>query len=219
MPPRPKLTTNPEPEERDRPNVADPLSEPTLHRRVWACYLHRGYTRAAFARALGTSWSVVQTWDLARSPNGGMSLASLIKVARVLGYTTDELCFGHQPPVGREPVLDASGIMKALAECNASAAARAAFAEHLTTTAARYQEVTRSYVHAWVGGWAAHAGSASPEDEALIAAVNARARAKAVVDARPLPADALSASDALGSRSAPSITVKADPGRTRRERR
>lgn len=209
-----------DPEEKDRPNVADPLSEPTLHRRVWACYLHRGYTRAGFARALGTSWSVVQTWDLGRSPNGGISLPSLIKVSRVLGFTVEELCFGKQAHgPGREPVLDDAGIMEVLAECRASAAVRAAFAEHLASTAGRFQQATRSYVQGWVTGWMANARTAEPEQEALISAVNSRARASAVSDMRRLPADARSADDALGTSPTPALpasTTRPAPNRVKR---
>lgn len=161
------------------PNVEDPLSEPVLHRRVWACYLHRGYTRASFARAMKTTWSVVQTWD--HGKRGQMSLKKLIDASRILNYSLDELCHGKQALVGREPVLDRKGIMEALSEAGASSEARAAFGRHMTSPEGQYQEITRAYVHGWVTCYM-QLGS---EPEALKRAVNARALSNAVASTAP----------------------------------
>lgn len=165
---------------KDLPNIGDPLSEPLRHRRLWACYLHRGYTRAAFARAMQTTWSVVQTWD--EGTRGSISLDKLILASQVLGYSLDELCHGKQTLIGREPPLDHAGVMATLREIDASADARAAFARHLDSTEARFQELTRSYVQGWITGYA-HGGAAG----ALVRGVNERALANAVASTAPSP--------------------------------
>lgn len=173
---------------KQRPNVADPLSEPLRHRRIWACYLHKGFTRASFARAMGTTWSVVQAWDLGK--RNSISLEKLILAGRVLGYSLDELCHGKQTLVGREPTLGHAAIMEALREIGASADARAAFARHLESAEGRYQELTRSYVQGWVSGY----GSGG-EALALARGVNERALANAVASTAPAAVD-LGGSDA-----------------------
>lgn len=169
--------------EHGRPNVADPMSEPSRHRRVWAAYLHRGYTRASFAKALGSTWSVVQAWDEGRAT---ISLQMLERVRDVLGFSLEQLCFGSRAmaAAGSEPVLDAAGMQSALRECNASVHARAAFAAHTQTLEGQLQDITRSYVHAWIAGWQARSDQEDAAEHALITAVNARAVTNAVGSAR-----------------------------------
>lgn len=82
------------PKHRAAPNVADPLSETTPGRRVHAAYLRAGFTRAEFQRALGVSYVTVDNWD----KGGAIRLENLLSAAEMLGYTMDELCYGHHPP-------------------------------------------------------------------------------------------------------------------------
>lgn len=170
------------------PNVADPLSEPTLNRRVWAAYLQRKYTRKSFAEAMETTYAVVHGWDHG-SPGRAMSLGKLQRASRLLGYTMDELCFGKQALIGRaEPVLDAAGIREALSEVNADIPTRAAFADHLTKEG-KFQEITRTYVHLWVSiHRQLRERGVSPEvaaAAALIEAVQGQAIAAAVAGTQP----------------------------------
>jgi transcriptional regulator with XRE-family HTH domain len=79
---------------RRAPNVADPLRESTPGRRVHAAYLAAGYTRAEFTRALGVSYVTVDNWDKGQT----IRLENLMRAAETLGYSMDELCYGHQPP-------------------------------------------------------------------------------------------------------------------------
>lgn len=76
-----------------KPNVADPLSESERHRRVWAAYLLRGYTRRSFARAIGTNYHTVNRWDAGAAT---ISLEMLERASELLGFTMDELCFGRR---------------------------------------------------------------------------------------------------------------------------
>jgi hypothetical protein len=78
---------------RTLPNVLDPLSEPTIGRRLWAAYLRAGYTRASFSRALGVSYPTVDKWDIDRSI---IDTVNLMEASQLVGYTMDELCFGRR---------------------------------------------------------------------------------------------------------------------------
>lgn len=168
-------------DEPDLPNAHDPLSEPLRHRRLWACYLHRGYTRATFAAAMETTYAVVHGWDH-HTREGGISLAKLEKASRILRFSMDELCFGkRQTLLGREPALSDEEIRDALAEVGATHEERTAFGEHAASPVGRYQEITRSYVHGWLSGYR---GSRGDVDRALVSGVNARAMSNAVASRR-----------------------------------
>lgn len=75
-----------------KPNVLDPLSEPTRHRRIWAAYLAAGFTRREFAQKLGTNYHTVNRWD---SGAATISLDMLERTSALVGFSMDELCFGH----------------------------------------------------------------------------------------------------------------------------
>jgi len=80
----------------ETPNAEDPLSEPTVNRRMWAAYLSRGHSRAEFARMLGVNYNAVQNWD--RGDNQ-MSLDTFLKACQLLNYSSDEIGYGRSTHV------------------------------------------------------------------------------------------------------------------------
>lgn len=80
------------PKKRPDPNVANPLAESSVNRRLWAAYLAKGYTRQSWSTLLGVSYTTVDNWDTETSTPG---LDFLIKAAPLVGYSLDELCFGR----------------------------------------------------------------------------------------------------------------------------
>jgi DNA-binding XRE family transcriptional regulator len=80
---------------RETPNHLDPLSEPTIVRRIWAAYLKAGHTRASFAREIDVSYQTLDRWDTGEVLP---SLEHVMLVASKLGYTVDQLCYGHRAP-------------------------------------------------------------------------------------------------------------------------
>jgi len=116
----------------ETPNAEDPLSEPTVNRRMWAAYLSRGHSRAEFARMLGVNYNAVQNWD--RGDNQ-MSLDTFLKACQLLNYSSDEIGYGRRSnvvhhnanslfeaetvramPVGSRSILNISRVLRLLAE-------------------------------------------------------------------------------------------------------
>lgn len=168
----------------ERPNVADPLSEPTRHRRLWAAYLAAGYTRREFAAKLGTNYHTVNRWDAGAA---AISLDMLERASALVRFSMDELCFGR--PSATAPTTPSSGALQrretALSDADIRAlldaqrvdpSTRAAFGEHAASPAGRYQSFTPAYIEAWCSAY----GSTRDEAAALQAAVNARAITEAV---------------------------------------
>lgn len=200
----------------DKPNVDDPLSEPTRHRRLWAAYLAAGLTRRQFAQLLDTNYHTVCRWDMGAAV---MSLEMLERASKVVGYSMDELCFGRgdapeAPPPAPQPVqqippvrqrepevpLSDAKVRALMDKHDVPAATRAAFGTHAVSPEGRYQTFTASYVEAWC---AAHAETGDPV-EALRAAVNARATGEAVAaGVAPVSAGALRAALTRGGRRNP----------------
>jgi transcriptional regulator with XRE-family HTH domain len=196
----------------EKPNVDDPLSESTRHRRVWAAYLARGFTRRQFAQELGTNYHTVNRWDAGAAT---ISLDMLQRASELLHYTMDELCFGRRAAAAvpaasaapaspaapaaaakRPTVASPSGVLtedqiRSLLEIQrVDAQTRAAFGEHSVSPTGRYQSFTADYVTAWCAAFVATQSTAS----ALVAAVNGRALSEAVAaGAVPLTADELRA--------------------------
>lgn len=172
-----------------RPNTTDPLSEPLRHRRIWAAYLAAGYTRREFATKLGTNYHTVNRWDAGAA---AISLDMLIRASTLVGYTLDELCFGRgkqareasptttatlPPRAARaQAALSETEIRALLDAQRVDAFTRAAFGEHTASPAGRYQSFTPAYVETWCAVYA----HSRDEQEALRAAVNARAVTEAV---------------------------------------
>jgi hypothetical protein len=174
----------------EEPNKLDPLSEPTLNRRVWAAYLRAGFTRASFAAAMGVRYAHVHHWDLGRHV---MTLPHLMRAATLVGMTLDQLAYGHAgratPPQPELPLTD-DGVRAVLFELNASEKQMTALAEHRASTVGAYQPFTRTYVTSFVSTYqeAIDAGRkhALAMRLAFVAADNARAQL-AAMDAKRKP--------------------------------
>lgn len=171
------------PDSLPKPNVDDPLSEPTRNRRIWAAYLAAGLTRRQFASALGTNYHTVCRWDAGVA---SMSLDMLERAAPLLQHSIDELIFGRrgvpapQPmaaAAARETPLTETEIRALLDRQRVDAVVRAAFGEHSVSPAGRYQTFSAAYVEAWCAAYAATGDGT----QALQAAVNARAVTDAAV--------------------------------------
>jgi transcriptional regulator with XRE-family HTH domain len=172
------------------PNIADPLSEPTYNRRIWALYLARKYTRQSFADAMGVGYNMVANWDHGRF---AMSLVNFIRAAEVLGVSMDELAHGKQARhLGEvERVLSTVEIRALMSELHATDEAIEAFGEHELSPRYRNQPMTRTYVSAFVAAYMAARDDGKSRERARQRAcndaLNARAKA-AAVDAGRLPA-------------------------------
>lgn len=72
-------------------NLENPLAEKERHDRLHACMLARGFTHAAYAKALGVHWTSLKRW---LSGEQDIGLEPLIKMSKLTGYTLDQLVFG-----------------------------------------------------------------------------------------------------------------------------
>jgi transcriptional regulator with XRE-family HTH domain len=202
---------------RPDPNTEDPLSEPTVGRRIHAAYLRAGYNRHTFAQAMGLTYPAVDQLDKGAAVP---KLANLMKASELVGFTLDELVYGHHPPHARrmEPELTKDAIKSLLQELRADADAIEALGEYERSGAGQYQTYTRSFVAAFVERY----GLARREgmdrklavDAAKVAAANAKANAEAVaLRLKAPPSDASLA--VLGQRLAQTSPVPAKPKRRR----
>src|SRR5215471_18613126 len=142
------------PAARKEPNRLDPLSEPTLNRRLWAARLHRNISRAAFAKLVGVYYKTVDDWDLGATVP---QLDALMKAAVLLDFSLDELCFGRRQrkPKTLEAELTRDQIKRLLRELRVTADQAEALADHERSAAGQYQSFTRAYVAAFVDVYAA----------------------------------------------------------------
>lgn len=176
------------------PNRHDPLSENAMNRRVWAAYLRAGYDRGSFAKAMGVKYNQVHYWDVGSST---MGLGYLCQASTLVGYTLDELVFGHAAksrPTHQEAALSQDAIRALLLAINASTEQITALGEHQESPAGRLQPMTRTYVVSFVSTYAAAVDSGRKHEQAIkaamVEAVNARAAVAAVSSGRtPLPVD------------------------------
>lgn len=159
-----------------------------------AAYLVAGFTRAEFQRQLGVSYVTVDNWD----KGGAIRLDNLLSAARALGYTMDELCYGHHPPAGArvEPELSRDEIKLLLVELGASLEQTEALGEHQMSAAGCFQRFTRTYVSTFLAVYASTRADGREHAAAIIAAKQEAARARAQVEAatrglaQPPPDDA-----------------------------
>jgi hypothetical protein len=175
---------------RPDPNAADPLSEPTVNRRLWAAYLNRGFNRRSFSRAMGSAYSTVDDWDTGkRMPQ----LDNLIRAREVLEvFTLDELAFGHNPPQQQriEKELGRDAIKLLLRELTAGIDPATALdwmealGEYERSAAGQYTMFTRSYICAFIDTYASARADGEPRKRAVelakTIAINARATVEAV---------------------------------------
>lgn len=181
------------PRKYDLPNANDPLSEPTLNRRLWASYLRAGYNRSSFARALGMNQSLIYEWDTGkRAP----TLANFIKACELAGASMDEIAhgpLGENRRRGPETPLSIEEVRQLLLELNATAEQIAALGEHGESSAGRLQPMTRTYVTRFISAYAgfveAKKSHATAIKLAMVEASNARAMVNALDSKRkPLAA-------------------------------
>jgi hypothetical protein len=163
------------------PNRLDPLSEPTLNRRLWGAYLRVGFRRAEFARALDVRDNLIRNWDLGLNT---ISLPNLIRAALIVGYSIDELVHGakgrpHEP----ESALDHAAIGGVLDDIAATPAQHAALVEHEDSIEGRYQRLTRTYVVRFVTAYQDGIALGKPHDVAMRNAIVQAHNARALVDA------------------------------------
>lgn len=197
-----------------KPNIEDPLAEPTRYRRLWAAYLRAGFTRRTIAAALGTNYHTVNRWDAGAA---AMSLEMLERASPLVGYSMDELCFGRSdsapPPPPHKTVAVSAASKPSLASKRPRAEIAAAYAAHarhespLTEAEIRQlfdtqgiDAVTRgafgehaaspagryqSFTASYVEAWCAAYAESRDELHALQEAVNTRAVTEAVAAGVP----------------------------------
>lgn len=165
-----------------RPNVDDPLSEPTFNRRLWAAYLQAGYSRKSWAKAMGTSYAHANAWDSGKKVH---TLAYAERAAALTGYTVDQLLHGYGAFEGREHSLSDREILTVLDELKASDDACRAWGKFRRSDVGVAQRSTRSYVVAFVQTYQ-HARVTKGETAAVGEAMRVAANARAMVDAAAL---------------------------------
>lgn len=149
-----------------RPNVEDPLSEPTLNLRFLALYLSLGYTRSSLARALDMDPSNIYAWDTGRWT---ISLPQLVECSKLFGVSIDQMVFGH---AGRPAVVaagrDYAAIRAHLDAIEAGPETRAALGEYLDSPSGALQLTSGFFVQTWAQGFeAARADGLEIADAAL----------------------------------------------------
>lgn len=169
------------PRTRIEPNALAPLNEATPARRLWAASLKAGYeSRSAFARAIGIR---VHTLSMVEAGKAMLSLTNFATACQLVGYTMEEIYFGHATP-RKEPPLGHDDIVALCEELGAEPDERAALKVFLDSPEGALQRVTRAYVTAFVTTHAEarrHKTNGEPIYRvAVIAADNARADADAL---------------------------------------
>ncbi len=138
------------------PDIAAPLEEPTLNRRLWAAYLRAGFDRASFARAMGVGYNLVQNWDGGKNV---ITLVHLMRASEIVGYTLDELVYGsdggavHKARETRS--LDERGVMAVLDDMHATSEQLRALADMRVSAAGVRQRLTPIFVRTFLQVFAA----------------------------------------------------------------
>jgi hypothetical protein len=128
--------------------------------------------------------------------------------APLVGFTIDQLCYGHRVPRnGSETELSPDGIKSALQELHASHEEIEALGEYHRSAAGQFQRFTYSYLEAFVGRFSVARKEGMETKDAISAAKIAAANARATAEAASLglsapPSDARLA--ALGLQAAAS---------------
>lgn len=182
---------------RPDPNVGDPLSEPTVGRRIWATYLALGFNRRTWAEKTGITYQTADNYDTGRT---APSLEHVMLAAQLSGFTTDQLCWGYNRPHGLrdEQELSREAVKSLLHDLRASDETKEALAMHEQSAAGHYQRFTRSYVGAFCERFSLARreglGVQAAIDAAKATAANARANAEAVAAklSAPVSAETLS---------------------------
>lgn len=173
------------PAKRNTPNIADPLSEPSPQRRLWAAYLRAGFTRAQFARLLEVQYHTLDAWDTeSRMPD----LVRFAKAAQLVGVSVDELLWGHGGmSAARGPVVESAlsvdGVRALLDQLRATASQCAALAEHRESIRGQYARLTPTYVRTFVAAYAAAVERGVTHPDARLSAATEAENAQANADA------------------------------------
>lgn len=128
------------------PNKDKPLAEPSLNRRLWAAYLHRGYTHADAARMLGIHYTGLH--NIVTGKSGVPKLQTLILASQLFGFTLDELVFGHERPTGAEVELTRDGVKALLLKLGAHDDVIERLGDYTHSAAGHFQTFTRAWVEA-----------------------------------------------------------------------
>jgi transcriptional regulator with XRE-family HTH domain len=174
------------------PNVAEPMREPTLNRRLWALYLRAGYTRGTFAKELNVGYNLVSYWDTGKTT---MSLAHLLKACELLRVTVDSVAFGRGP-VSAERSLTHDEIVALLDSVQATDAQCKALAEHSRSDAGHFQRMTPAFVQRFVDAYQHTRDEGQDHDAARTYAAQEASAARDSIDAmahhyKPVNAKAL----------------------------
>jgi len=168
------------------PNTQDPLSEPTLNRRLWGAYLAAGYNRSTWAKRTGITYPTANNYDHGKTP---VPLDHLMHAVELFGgkYTLDDLAYGYAQRSRRdEPELPPEAIKLLLSELRATSDQIEALGEYAQSPAGKFQRFTRTFVAAFVDryGLAIKEGMTRTAaiDAAKKTAHNARANMQAIAD-------------------------------------
>jgi transcriptional regulator with XRE-family HTH domain len=164
------------------PNAADPLSEPTPSRRLWAAYLRAGFTRAQFARRLGVKrYATVVGWDNGAIPE----FPILAQACELAGLTLPEYWYGRQQPTlnRAEANLSLDGMIALLDELGATDEQREALSEYRDSSQGKLKAYTRTYVTKFVEAYSAAIMRRQTHERAIAFAAAAAKEARLLVTA------------------------------------
>jgi len=145
------------------PQFVDPLAEPTTHRRIWSAYLKRDMTRAAFARAVNVDYSTAFNWDMGKATP---DLGTFLRICSVVGYTPNEIAYGHSAVPGERKALKEDEISLAWHDSGAPHEAATTLFQFKSGDG-RYIFMTRTFVRAYFDKFAQVFDR--PKDNALVA--------------------------------------------------
>lgn len=173
---------------RKDPNTLDPLSEGSWHGRLWAARIKSGRTRRDMARELELSYGAYDAWEMGTAVP---KLLQFAKACEILGYTIDEMMYGHRATDGKrvpidkpriEPDLADSSIKLLFEEHQITPAQRAAFGEFAKSPAGFYQRFTKTFVLQFVNTYATEVDSKTSHSRALEIAMQKAVQASALAE-------------------------------------
>jgi transcriptional regulator with XRE-family HTH domain len=197
--------------------------------------LRAGLTRAEFARKINVGYGTIDTWDRGVAMP---ALKNLANAAPIVGYSVEELLHGRGgaapgvTPIRRrspEHGLSMEEVQRLMEEVHATGDQAIALGKHRGSDEGRFQPLTRSYCLAYIGAFAAAKAEkkddATAANDALRAAITARANVEAEAKAvMPIDPDALTAALAAsdedtGTMRRPTLAKRSAKRKTAKRRR
>lgn len=166
------------------PNVDDPVSEPTVGRRLWAMYLSRGYNRNTWAKMMDVAYLTVDRWDMGTHlPH----LDQLKRMSELLGYSLEEVAYGYDvPSAGKANPLSLEDKANLLRELRATPDQAKAFSDFDDSPAGRQlhrRPHMRAFIATFIEAYQTSRRTGATHVDAITVAKEVAANARANVEA------------------------------------